>query len=197
MTQLHNIRSMFIGTLLGDAHIRSTAFAAYITFEQALIKKDYLYHLYSRVVEAGLGMNAPKQYDRNDPRYGTVNSSLYFRTVAHEELLELAGLFLDSSGDKVIPDNIAELLTLEALAYWICDDGQRVLRGGVTLCTDSFSLEEIQLLRDALKTNFGLNTTLHQKRNRKGELKYTRIYIGKPDLYSIRPQLKQFMHPFF
>lgn len=184
-----NIRSMLVGTLLGDAHIRRTAFAAYVTFEQALAKKDYLLHLFEQIKLEGYDMNSPVQYDRTDPRYNKVNSSLYFRTVSDPSLNLLADLFLDGLGKKVVPDNIADYLDMEALAYWICDDGQAVTRGGVTLCTDSFSSHEIQVLRDALMSNFNLATTLHRKK------KWDRIYIGKPGLYAIRPQLKKYVHP--
>nr|YP_009443012.1 putative LAGLIDADG endonuclease [Rhodotorula mucilaginosa]ATR80212.1 putative LAGLIDADG endonuclease [Rhodotorula mucilaginosa] len=185
----NSLRSMFVGTLLGDAHIRRSSSTAYITFEQALAKKEYLMYLYNQVMSMGLALKPPVQYDRVDPRYNKTNSSLYFRTVATVELLDLANLFLDSLNNKVVPLNIAELLDLEALAYWISDDGQTVKRGGVTLCTDSFTPFEVQLLCDALMKNFGMVTTLHRK-----NLNH-RIYISKHSLYEVRDQLKQLMHP--
>ena len=61
---------------------------------------------------------------------------------------------------KIIPLNIADYLTPRGLAFWIMDDGQRVNRGGVTLCSDSFSTEEIIILKDALSKNFNLETTI-------------------------------------
>ena len=74
-------------------------------------------------------------------------------------------MFLDENNKKIIPSS-SELnseFTHRSLAYWIMDDGQKVKRGGVTLCTDSFKSEEISILREALKTNFNLITTIHQK----------------------------------
>ena len=44
------------------------------------------------------------------------------------------------------------------------DDGQQVKRGGVTLCTDSFNSEEVGFLRESLKSNFNLITTIHLRR---------------------------------
>ena len=38
-----------------------------------------------------------------------------------------------------------ELPADSSLAFWIMDDGQQVKRGGVTLCTDSFDLEEVNI----------------------------------------------------
>ena len=62
------------------------------------------------------------------------------------------------------PGNIANELTHRSLAIWIMDDGQQVKKGGVTLCTDSFDLEEVKILQEALKTNFNLETNIHKKK---------------------------------
>ena len=88
-----------------------------------------------------------------------INESVYFRTESLEELKPLADMFLDSEGKKIVPSNIAEHLTARGLAFWVMDDGQQVKRGGVTLCTDSFHSEEVNILREALKTNFNLITS--------------------------------------
>ena len=105
-----------------------------------------------------------KEYSRTDQRYNSINNSLYFRTKSIEELKPMADLFLDESGNKVIPGNIAEHLTPRSLAFWIMEDGQQVKRGGVTLCTDSFKTDEIDILRNALKNNFNLETSIHKKK---------------------------------
>ena len=73
------------------------------------------------------------------------------------------------------------------------DDGQQVKNGGVTLCTDSYNSEEIGILRQALKTNFNLITTIHKKR--KDGAEYERIYISKPSLEEVKPLLREHIHP--
>jgi hypothetical protein len=73
------------------------------------------------------------------------------------------------------------------------DDGQQVKRGGVILCTDSYNLTEITLLRDALQTNFNIKTTVHVKRG-KNEAIYNRIYIAKASLEIIKPFIKPYFH---
>ena len=73
-------------------------------------------------------------------------------------------MFLDEKGKKHIPGNIANELTHRSLAFWIMDDGQQVKKGGVTLCTDSYTTEGINILREALKTNFNLITSIHKKK---------------------------------
>ena len=115
---------MLIGNLLGDAtsissappgvqrleyiyqryggSIRRTGLdKAYITFEQSGKKSEYLNYLFnivsSREAVQGLPLMSEtvKEYTRNDSRYGTKNTSLYFRTDSLEELKPLADLFLD------------------------------------------------------------------------------------------------------
>ena len=102
-------------------------------------------------------------------------------------------MFLDSDGKKIVPLNIAEHLTTRGLAFWIMDDGQHVQRGGVTLCTDSFKSEEISILRETLKTNFNLITSIHHKTG-KNDSQYERIYINKSSLDEIKPLLKDHFH---
>ncbi len=41
------------------------------------------------------------------------------------------------------------------------DDGQQVKNGGVTLCTDSYKSEEINILKKVLETKFNLITSIH------------------------------------
>lgn len=191
MNKPFHLRDLFIGALLGDAHIGRTGLnKAFISFEQSAKKSYYLNHLFSIVKEQGLPLTSDSitKYTRTDPRYNIKNSSLYFRTESLEEIKPLADLFLDDSGKKKVPLNIAEHLTPESLAYWIMDDGQQVKRGGVTLCTDSFNSEEVNILREALKTNFNVITTIHKKKG-SNESIYERIYINKDSLDSIKPSL--------
>lgn len=73
-------------------------------------------------------------------------------------------MFLNEEGKKVIPSNIGDHLTDRSLAFWIMEDGQRVKNGGVTLCTDSYKHEEIEILRSVLKDNFNLSSSIHSKK---------------------------------
>lgn len=73
------------------------------------------------------------------------------------------------------------------------DDGQRVNRGGVTLCTDSYNNQEVNILREALKNNFNLDTAIHNKKG-PNEALYERIYIKKGALEEFKPSLISHMH---
>jgi len=63
-------------------------------------------------------------------------------------------------GKKVVPKNIGDLLTPIGLAYWAMDDGTKT-GSGFRLNTQSFTLEENQLLIQVLKKKFDLNCTIH------------------------------------
>jgi hypothetical protein len=73
------------------------------------------------------------------------------------------------------------------------DDGQQVKRGGLTLCTDSYSTNEVNILREALKKNFNLETTIHTKKG-KGEAVYERIYLKKEEFEALKPEIVPHMH---
>jgi hypothetical protein len=161
-----------------------------------LVKKtDYINYLHNLTKEGGLPLmdDTLKEYLRSDIRYQSTNKSLYFRTQSIEELKPLADLFLDANDKKIIPNNIGDYLTPRSLAFWIMDDGQRVKRGGVTLCTDSYNNDEIGILRQALKANFNLETSIHSKKG-KNEAVYERIYIKKDEFEEIKPSLVSHMH---
>jgi len=66
------------------------------------------------------------------------------------------------------------------------DDGQYVQRGGLTLCTDSYSYDEVLLLKSILENKYDLNCSIHNKNNL-----YFRIYISG---YSLSLLLKKYLN---
>jgi len=193
-TMTKQLRELLVGILLGDAHIRKVGTQkAYFTFEQSAQKVDYFNHVFNTFKSENLVKDMPKFYQRSDIRYnGKINSSWHFKSNTVEELRPLADLFLDENGGKRVPTNISDLLTPRSLAFWIMDDGQQVKTGGVTLCTDSFKHEEIEMLRDVLASKFDLKTTIHLKKGVSNV--YERIYIGKNSVFeSFKPSLADHM----
>ena len=191
-----HIKEFLIGTLLGDAHIGRTGLnKAFISFEQSSKKIEYLNYLFNITKEGEIPLmgDAIKEYVREDSRYKTINKSLYFRSQSLESLKPMADLFLNAEGEKIIANNIADHLTLRSLAFWIMDDGQQVKKGGLTLCTDSYNSNEVNILREALKKIFNLETSIHNKKGNDDTV-YERIYIKKDSFESIKPSLIQHMH---
>lgn len=195
---MEKILNLLVGCLLGDAHIRRNkdGSKSYITFEQTINHKEYVLSLYQILSESGLKLKEIKYYARDDKRHGSVNNSIYFRTEATHLLNPLANLFLSVDERKIIRADIDKFLDPVALAYWVCDDGQLVKRGGITLCTDSYILQEVELLIKILENKYNLKCTIHIKKGISGS-EYYRIYIGRKSLYEIKPLLIPHIHKSF
>ncbi len=72
------------------------------------------------------------------------------------------------------------------------DDAQHVERGGVTLCTDNFSFDEVLLLKSVLEKKYKFICTIHNKNIKKG---YYRIYISAKSLPILQPLVSNYFHP--
>lgn len=190
------LEDVVIGTLLGDAKLTFSDLgnAAYVC-EQGDLHKDYIDSLF-KLFKDYTKNDSLTEYTRVDKRTDKVTVSYHFSTVTLPIFYQYVELFYVKVPDtrrviKVVPANISDLLTPRALAYWIMDDGQYVKRGGVTLCTDSFTLDEVNLLKGVLENKFGLICTLHVKN------KGNRIYISGKSLPLLRAELTKYMHPSF
>jgi len=89
----------------------------------------------------------------------------------------------------VVPSNISSILTPRVLAYWIGGDGTFEKSGGVTiLCTDSFTVNEVELLRSISLDKFNIDSTLV---SRGAGLEQYRIRIAKESM----PTLQKLLSP--
>jgi hypothetical protein len=88
----------------------------------------------------------------------------------------------------VVPLDIYNLLTPVALAHWIMGDGQ-ANRSGLTLCTDSFSIQEVVLLMNVLMVRYGLECTLRFNGD------FPRIYIRSRSMPLLRTIVLPYMMP--
>jgi len=152
-----DIKETIVGLILGDLYIYKYRVNATLRFKQSIIHKDYIEHLYelfsSYCPSAPITTNpAP------DKRTGKVYKSVCFNTYSLPCFNELQKIFYPL-GTKIIPSNIGELLTPRGLCYWICDDGYWC-NNGVHLCTNSFTLDEINLLVKVLTEKFTLKCSI-------------------------------------
>lgn len=151
------------GLILGDLFIsRKNNENAYMRFEQSIIHKEYLEHLFEKfkyLCTAGASIKTAerKTFD---------TSSVYFTTRQLTSITELHKLFY-IEGRKIVPLNIGSLLTERSLAYWAMDDGDNH-KSGYILNTSGFTLEDVKLLQAVLYDNWELETSIHSR---------NRIYI--------------------
>lgn len=181
-----NLRDVLVGLLLGDlcAQKRSVNGNTNLHFEQGFLHKDYIFHLYCLFKD--YCSSDPKITDRQpDKRTGKVYTRIQFVTYSLPCFNEIYLLFYPY-GKKLVPSNIGEYLTPIGLAYWICDDGYFDKKGQrILLSTDSYSLEEVNILLGVLSNKFNLSCYA----NKHGE-GYT-IAIAKKSL----PILQTYLEP--
>lgn len=157
-------KEVLVGTLLGDASLeraKPTHNTRLGLDQTSPAHAPYISTLY--IIFKNLTGTEPKiQTRKPDKRTGKVYSTIAFRTLRHPVLNEFQELFY-KKGKKIVPINISELLTPVSLAFWIMVDGHITSFGQTILNTQSFSLEGINLLQNAIKSNFKLRTRLIEK----------------------------------
>jgi hypothetical protein len=94
---------------------------------------------------------------------GKFFDSYVLQSFTHPYLTELFSLWYKKVGNrniKIVPINIKELLTPIALTYWIVGDGSYDKnRGSLIICTDSFTIFEVEELRTVLLDKFNIVST--------------------------------------
>lgn len=172
--------------MLGDlnARKRSEKGNTHLRFGQGLVHEAYLLFLYELFKDYCL--SAPKKHEHflksTNKSYSTIN----FQTYSLACFNEFYNLFY-VNGVKTVPNNIAELLTPQALAMWSQDDGNK-LESGFTLNTHSYTKGENLLLIQALKSKLNLNCSLHK------QSKYYKIFIKKDSMDKFRVLVTPYFH---
>ena len=158
------LRQIIVGLLLGDANGQKQGVNVRLRFGQGVVHLEYLMHLYE-LFKPYCSMVPKFSNSILDKSTRKIHSSIHFNTFSLPCFNELHELFY-VDGKKVIPANIAELLTPLSLAYWIADDGGfNKLYRAVVLSTQSFTLEEVKLLVNVLNSKWNLNCTINKKDN--------------------------------
>jgi hypothetical protein len=144
-----------------------------------LKNKEYLYHLCKNIYKSICTNTEPRPWP--NPKTGKPISQYVFSTKSLPYLTLLHSQWYKGSEAKkgfikLVPLNIEELLTPIGLALWITDDGFKY-GNGIVLCTESFTLAEVELLKKVLEFKFGLTVTI-QIRNTSGGMLGYRLYIS-------------------
>jgi len=182
------LNQILAGLLLGDLGGQKQNVNARFDFKQGIVHEDYIDHLYELFKD--YCPQAPKIFNLlPDKRTGKVHSFKRFQTYSLPCFNELYEIFYPL-GVKIVPLEIALLLTALSLAYWICDDGSWHKRGGsIILSTDGFTLEEVKLLVSVLNKKWNLNCTI----NKHGD--GFRIRIPKKSVPIVQALLQDIMPP--
>ena len=179
-----DLRSVFIGIILSDAAIQKSNVGgdARLQFKQKYSQLEYLYSVFFEL----------SHYCSQSPSvYTTIvhkkkHYALSFTTRSLPCITELYDIFYPE-GKKIIPNNIYELLTWRALVHWIEGDG--TYSSGITIQTQSFTIQEIVLLMNVLIIKFRLDCSIHVQGS------YSVLYIKSKSIKQNLHHMLPYIHP--
>lgn len=203
----HNIDilSIIFGTLLGDAHAERRSYitrkgvtkgGTRISFQQQNNNVEYLIFLWKRLSCAGYtSLSKPRLTQIIGPK-GKSRYSCRFHTWTFSNFNWIHDMFYETCTEKKILkvkrvppyEDLFQYLTPLALACWIMDKGVKVQKS-LKLCTNSFSVADISLLRLVLKNKYNLETSMHKA----GIEGHHVLYIKKASM----PLLRRVIEPYF
>lgn len=150
---------LILGSLLGDASIVFRRDNYDFQVGHCLEQKGYIEHK-SNI----LGTNVHSYIKKE----GSFSAGKIFYTLNYHNKYELEKIYKICTVDsrKTVNDLWVQKLEAPAIAYWFMDDGCSYFRKrdgsvGVEIATYSFSLNEIELLRNKL-LHFNVETTINQ-----------------------------------
>jgi hypothetical protein len=159
-----DIKGIIVGMLLGDAYLHKKHWPnsnAYLLVEQK--DAEFLQYIWDQFNTLKIVGASPRTRTRLEKRTGNTFSATYFVTLTLPLLTEFRKLWYLNIGGKnlkVLPKDMTDLLTPIALAFWCASDATFCKRYGVVvICTDSFTSDEVDILRSILLAKFDINST--------------------------------------
>ena len=178
------LRAITLGTLLGDGNLNRRGSECRLLCKHAESQSVLLEWKRSMFDDI---TNMPVNYFQQEVR-GKLYNFGQFTTLTHPVFTEIYNLFYRNSVKVISQELVRELVDPMSLAVWIMDDGAKE-HVGLTLQTHSFTLEEVNLLRETLYQRFNLKTLL---RLNKGK---SIIYFPKDQMKNLRSLVDDYLLP--
>ena len=158
------IRSIIVGTLLGDGHLetQNDGRTWRLKIEHTMKQRQYVQWLYEYFSD--WSNSEPKE--KQKVVKGKTYTNIWFQTRSHGEFRFYGQQFYDGNGKKHVPKIISKILTPLALAVWFMDDGSSKSRQhkALILNTQCFSKRELKLLSEVLLKKFDIEANLRQQK---------------------------------
>lgn len=168
LTITENFKQVLLGSILGDGHIKASwkeEHACRLSISHSPKQEEYLRFkrtLIEEVIASSVTFNTLRS-----PRYKEGFVEEYrLTTLGNVYFTELRKVIYKNGSGKCIPPDVFELNAL-GLAIWYMDDGFKT-GNSYRFSTDSFSIDEINVLQEVLRINFQISSNIH---------KGNRIYI--------------------
>jgi len=175
-------RSILIGVILSDGWMQHRiGWNPRIGFKQSIKNFEFFWTVFTQLSNLCSGFPwLTKTWKRGKIFYG-----LEFNTRQLKCFNVIFYLFYSDNKIKTIKVDLYDYIDYISIAYWIMGDGAKRNKG-VTLCTDSFTFEEVVILMNILKIKYNINSTIHLEKHK------PRIYINNIELLKILPNIKPY-----
>lgn len=184
-------KSIIVGTMLGDASLRSGEGngKARLSFTHTKVHSEYVY-----LKRKALGdivtntINCPAKVDR----VKATKESLCCLSNYNPALGEIYDKFYPD-GKKSIPsyEYLMEHLDARALSCWYMDDGSKHPDQTSIICTDCFSEEDHYTLKKVIQDKFGI--TAHIRVSLKGDKVIRRLYFNRQEHLKLSKIIAKFV----
>lgn len=188
----YNVLSILLGSLLGDAHMERDGNGSRVCFYQKGDHIEYIIWLHSTLLSYGYCKQSIPQIQSRINNDKLVYYSR-FRTFTYSSFNWIYDEFYVNKV-KVVPKVLEIYMSPLALSVWIMDDGTWIKNRGISIATNSYSLENVKYLIHLLENQFRLDGLSAVKGS--GINQYM-IYIPKRNLSTLMPLLKPHIHPMF
>ena len=163
LTMSERQKEILNGILLGDAHLerQQGALSARLKIEHSVAQSAYVDWKFD---EWRNWVSTPPKKRIRRNRLGTTSINVGFTTLSHVELEGFRSRFYEGRR-KVVPQDL-ELSAL-SMAVWFMDDGSRKSNQcrGLYLNTQSFTDSEVNLLREVIRRDIGVETSKRKQRD--------------------------------
>ena len=182
-----------LGELLGDGHLRFNKKGedgkpksnTNAQLAMTLKSKAYVDYLWQEVYKTICNNTPPHAWP--NPKTGKPVTQYHFASKALASLSEIHSQWYTWSETlnkiiKIVPLHIEDLLTPIGLAHWIMGDGYwDKTSKTIVICTDNFTLSEVELLIAVLKSKFHLTATVNRIIKSNKEVCWRIRFSGKED----------------
>lgn len=152
---------LLIGGILGDCYVEKNTVNCRVAFDHSISQLEYLQWKHSILQPYSRPI---VNYSRLDKRNNQTYNKVRFKTLTNNVFNAYHKLFYENK-TKRVPTTIGNYLKTElALAVWYLDDGAlRTDCKGLRLHTNSFSYDEIIILKNVILKNFKIDCKPHKQ----------------------------------
>lgn len=164
------IYSCIIGNILGDGHLDYRSKSTRLILHLNLPNREYIAWLHKLYIKYGYCTDKELVFKKHIGK----NSKIYFTTqittYSFKSFNWMHNLFYKPqytrhneiiSYTKIIPSNIIDYLSPQSIAFWVMSNGSKQ-NSGISIHTNSFTLEENYLIREALLRKYNITTILYK-----------------------------------